>query len=346
MGSATGVEARAAVKKAASWGTAVACGENDGVLILPHGLKKDRPNNVDDSLGLYCPKDSDPGEIKVEGDLPAYLRYDGLDLLIAMAMGATGGAPVQQGATSAYAQSFTLADHNDGLFATLAVNNQINVDEYTTVKLTGFTLKGEVGKPLRIAFHCIAIDRVTDSSTNDLTSSAGVTYFETANRVLMSQGKIRINDREGPALDDSDRVYPGSFELTFKREMAGVYGVASGFDRIDEPTNNGQPEITLRLDFPRYSADSHFTDWDAGNAKKLDMTFIGSQIESPYNREFKVRFPNLKFSNVDLPMEQGILRHPVELNCLGCESAPAGMSGITLPFQVDIINRQSVDVLA
>jgi hypothetical protein len=346
MGSATGVEMKAAVKKAAAWGTAVACGANDGILILPHSIKKERPNNVDDSLGLYYPEDSDPGEIKVEGDLPAYLRYDGLDLLIALAMGATGGAPVRQGATSAYAQTMSLAEHNDGLFATLAVDNRINVDEYTSVKMTGFTLKGEVGKPLQITFRCISMDRITDSSVNTPATFANVTYFETANRVLMSHGKIRLNARDGAALQDSDRIYPASFELTFRRNMAGLYGVGAGFDRIDEPTNNGQPEITLKLDFPRYASDSHFTDWDAGSAKKLDMTFTGAQIESPHNRQFRLQFANLKFANVALPVEQGILRHPVELNCLGCENAPAGMTGITRPFQMDVLNRQNSDVLA
>lgn len=346
MGSATGVEIKAALKKAAAWGTASACGVNDGILILPHSIKKERPNNVDDSLGLYYPKDSDPGEIKVEGDLPAYLRYDGLDLLIALAMGTTGGAPVQQGATSAYAQTMSLAEHNDGLFATLAVNNQVNVDEYTSVKITGFTLKGGVGKPLEMVFHCIAIDRITDSSVNDPASFANVTYFESANRVLYSHGKIRLNDREGAALQDSDRIYPASFEITFRRKMAGAYGVGAAFDRLDEPTNNGQPEVTLKLEFPRYVSDSHFTDWDAGSAKKLDMIFTGTQIEAPYSRQFMLQLPNLKFANVELPIEQGILRHPVELNCLGCESAPAGMTGVTGPFQMDVINRQSSDVLA
>lgn len=129
MAKAIGVEIKAAFKKASVWGEAVACGANDGILILPPSLKKDRPSQVDDSLGLYFSKDSDPGEIKVEGDIPAYLRYDSLDLLIALAMGATGGAPVQQGLTSAYKQTFTLSDNLDGLFGTFALNNNVNIDD-------------------------------------------------------------------------------------------------------------------------------------------------------------------------------------------------------------------------
>src|SRR3990172_10621108 len=96
---ASGIELKMAAKKAATWGTAVACGANNGILILPYNLKKDRASLVDDSLGLYYPKESINGEIKCAGSIPAYLRYDSLDLLIAMVTGSTGGAPVQQGAT-------------------------------------------------------------------------------------------------------------------------------------------------------------------------------------------------------------------------------------------------------
>jgi|Deesub1362A_J573_1020465.scaffolds.fasta_scaffold00740_17 hypothetical protein len=348
MAKAIGVEIKAAFKKASVWGEAVACGANDGILILPPSLKKDRPNQVDDSLGLYFPEDSDPGEIKVEGDIPAYLRYDSLDLLIALAMGATGGAPVQPDSVNApntYQQTFTLADNLDGLFGTFALNNNVNIDEYPSVKVAGFTLKGEVGKPLEITFHCIAIDRITNSSVNTLTSFSNVTYFETSNRVLMSQGVIRMNNQSDAALGIGDEIYPSSFELTFKRNMQGVYGVASGFDKIDEPTNAGQPEVTLKLEFPRYTSDAHFTGWDANTAKKLDMTFTGALIEDTYHRTFRIEFPNLKYANVNLPIEQGILKHPVEFDCLACDTAPSGMTA-TKPFLIEVINRQSADVLA
>lgn len=346
MAKAVGVELKAAAKKAAAWGTALACGADDGVLILPHSIKKDRSASVDDSLGLYFARESAPGEIKVEGDIPVYLRYDGLDLLLALAMGATGGAPVQQGTTAAYAQTLSLAEDLDGLFATFALNNNVNIDEYPSVKVTGFTLKGEVGKPLEVAFHTIASDRVTDSTVNTAGTFANVTYFETANRVLMGQGVVRMNDRDGAALGAGDEIYPSSFELALKRNMAGVYGVSSGFDHIDEPTNAGRPEVTLKLDFPRYTAATYFGDWDAGTPKKLDMVFTGGLIEDTYYRTFRLQMPHLAYASVGLPIEQGILKHPVEFNALAADTAPLGMTGITRPFQVDVVNRQSADILA
>ncbi len=344
MAGVSGIEVKAAVIKAATWGTAVACGANNGILILPPTVKQSREDYVDDSLGLYFPQDSDPGEVKAEGDLPAYLRYDSLDLLIAIVAGATGGAPVQQGATAAYAQNFPLQDSLDGLFATLAFNKKINVEEYPSIKLTGFTIEGEVGQPVKITFHGIASDRAING-VNDLTTFNNVTYFETKSRVLFNQGVFRMNDQSGAGLGGGDIIYPNSFSLTFKRAMAGVYGAGGTFDIIDEPTNDDMPELKLALGFPRYTSEAYFTDWDNKTEKKADITFTGAEIATPYNRQFKIEFPNLKFSDVDAPIEKGIVKHPVELNVLGVSAAPTGMT-ITTPFEISVINRQTADVLA
>jgi hypothetical protein len=349
MGYATGVELKAAVKKAVTWGTSVVCGADDGVLVLPHSLRKERNENVDDSLGLYFPNESDSGEIRVQGDIPAYLRYDGLDLLLALAIGSTGGAPTQPDAVNdpnTYQQTLALAENTDGIFATLALDNGVNIDEYPGLKMTGFTLKGEVGRPLEVAFHAVADNRVVDSTVNTQATLLNVTFFETANRVLMSQGRIRMNDRDGDALGTGDEVYPSSFELAFKRNMAGVYGAGSTFDKIDEPSNDGMPEVSLKLEFPRYTSSGHFTSWDANTAKKLDMVFEGAVIDTNYKRTFTLQFPNLKYKGVDLPVEKGILKHPLDFICLGTDTAPSGMTGILRPFQINLTNRQPSDVLA
>ena len=343
---ATGIETKAAAVKGATWGTAAACGAGDGLLVLPPTLKKERPLHTDDSLGAYFSKEANPGGIKVEGELPSYLRYDGLDLLIALALGATEGAPAQQGATSAYAQGFTLASGLEGLFATLALHNGINVDEYPSMKLTGMKLRGRVGEPVEAAFKCIGSDRITDSSTNTPSGFiASVTVAEESNRVLMSHGLFRMKDASGAALDSGDEVYPSSFELDFDRPMKGAHVAGAGHDRIDEPAADGPPEITLKLEFPRYSSGEHFEDWATGVPKKMEMAFTGALIEDTYYRQFKVSFPHLVYKDVDLPMERGALRHPLEFVALATSVAPAGMDGILDPFQVDVVNTLTTDVL-
>ncbi len=344
--SVAGIEVKAAARRTTAWGTALACGANHGILILSDSFKKDRPNNIDDSLGLYYPQDSDAGEISVNGDLAAYLRYDSLDLLIALAMGSTAGVPVQQGGTAAYQQRFIMTEHNDGLFGVIALHKKVNIEEMTSAKIIGFTLSGEVGKPVNASFHCIANNKIANSAVNTTSSFNNVTYFETANRVMFNHAVFRMNAQAGAALGSGDIIYPSSFELTYKRTMEGVYGAGGTFDTIDEPRNNGLPETTLKLEFPRYSSAAHFTNWDSGAAMKMDIVFTGALIAGAFFRRFTIELPNLKYASVDAPTEVGRIKHPVEFNCLGCATAPTGMTGITRPFQVTVINRQTANVLA
>ncbi|MDA8156874.1 MAG: phage tail tube protein [Actinomycetota bacterium] len=344
--SVTGVELKAAVKRATTWGAAAACGANSGVLIKPHTIKKKRNTITDDSMGLYFPQNAVNAEIDVSGALPAYLRYDSLDLLIALAMGSVPGAPVQQGATPAYAQSFIMAASLGGLFATYIQNNTVNIDEYTSIKVSGFTIKGDVGKPVEISFDVMAYDRVTNSAVNTTGTFAGVTYMETGNRVLFSQGVYRMNNQGDAALASASVIYPSGFELSFKRKMKGLYTVA-GFVNIDEPSSDGFPEVKLKLTFPRYTANIQqiFADWDATQQKKMDMTFTGAQIASPYNRSFQIQLPCLQITSADLPLKHGIMEAPMEFVALGCAAAPAGMNGVIQPFQINVINQQGANVL-
>lgn len=342
---AKSMELRAAMRKAAAWGEAASCGAGDGLLIKSHTIKKKRADLADDSLGVYFQREADRGDLDVAGDLSCWLRYCGLDLPIALALGQSAGAPVQQGATAAYAQSLTPAPGIEGLFATLALDSGINIAEYPSVKFTGLTIKGRAGEPVELIFNVRADEMLTDSAVNTPASFAGVTIAESSNRVLMSQLTCRMNDAEGAALGLSDAISPGSFELTFKRRMDAVRALGSS-GAIDEPLEAGRPEVTLKMEFPRYSADGHFADWDSQTPKKCELEFTGRMIEPPYSRIFRIRMPRLLHAQADLPIEQGVLRHPVEFICLEAASAPSGMGGITAPFVIELVNTNSADVLA
>ncbi len=420
--SASGTELRLAIKKAATWGTAVACGAGDGILFLPGGPKYSRPDNVDDSLGLGFPTDSDRGEIKVEGSRKAYLRYRSADLPIAMAMGTSGaptlgGTPVEfhcdgagtittavkstagmtpdaeigkwfvidadsgnpsnvgqvrkitdndattltwvgalPAATSATTQGkisngiathvYDLADMLDGLFVTIArKTGTVNVEEIPSAKIAGFTISGETGKPCDIVFDILGSTIKWDSVVNTLVTFADVTFPEIANRVLRSHGVFRMNDMSGGALaSPGDVIQPNSFQLIFKRNLAGVYGLGSDADIIDEPTNNGLSSIQLKLGFPRYTSAAKFTEWAAKTAKKLDMVFTGALLAGAVYRTFKIEIPHLEYAEVDCPEEVGILKNPVTFNVLQAAAAPTGMS-FTTPFRITTINDYCGDPL-
>jgi len=349
MSSVAGSELKFAIKKATAWGTAVACGALNGFLALATGIKRDADVDIDDSLGQFWAKDGTPGAVKVEGDLPVYLRYDGLDLLIALFMG-TAGSPAQQGGTAAYAYVYDLADNTDGLFATFAKHMKNYVAEVPSLKIAGLTIKGEQGKPLQLIAKTIG-DNVLYDGTNDATSFNNVTLAEVSNRVQFAQGVFRMNDQGGAALDVDDQIGPSSFELTAMRKLTGTYGSfvtggANSQDLIDEPVNDGLPEVTLKLQFPKHTGVTRLTDLGSDTRKKADITFTGALIAATYYRTFKIEFPHLQLKSVDVVDEVGIIKEPVEFLVHAASSAPTGMTGITKPFRISGINQLATDPLA
>ncbi len=351
MSGLSGAEIKAALKKAATWGTAVAAGAGDGILILPSSFKKDVGAEVDDSMGTYFAKDGLLGAIKVEGDLPAYLRYDSLDVLIAQVMG-TAGAPTQQGSTTAYAYTYKPATNVDGKFSTFAKHMKAYIEEHSSLKVIGFTIKGEVGKALQITFKTISINKVVDSTTNTTTTFNNVTFTEVANRVMYSHGVIRMNAASGAALAAGDKIYPSSFEFSFQRKLkgehTGQYRYTSGSnsqDLIDEPCNDGAPEITLKLEFARHTSTTYLAVLGGDTRQKLDMTFTGATISGAYARQFMLQFPHLQLINDDPADAEGNIKEPLEFRVYGAATAPTGMTGITDPFWVTGINQRSTDPL-
>lgn len=352
MGAVAGIEMKYALKKGTTWGTAVAAGASDGLLLLPTGISKgDAALEVDDSQGLFWSVDGTPGAVKVEGDLPGYLRYNGLELLLALFMGTAGVPSSHVGGTASKDYSYSLSDNTDGLYATFARHWKNYVEEIRSMKVAGITIKGERGKPLQLVATCIGDHAVLDG-TNTTTTFNNVTIRETANRIHFAQGAFRMNAQSGPALGSGDAIYPSSFELTAKRNLQGVYsgalttGGTTPRDVIDEPVNNGMPEVTLKLQFPKHTSKTLLTDLGSDARKKLDITFTGPMIEGEIPYQFKLEFPNLQMSSVDVVDEAGIIKEPIEFRCHACATAPTGMTGITKPFKISGTNTLATNPLA
>lgn len=345
-----GGEILSAIKKAGTWGTSVACGANNGIVILPTSIKRDAPIITDDSMGIPLSKNGIPGPIKVEGAIPAYLRYDGLDLLLAMYMG-TAGAPSSLG-SGAYSNTYKVKPLLDGLFLTYVKNMKTYLEEHPSVKVAGITMKGETGgKPLQVEFPVISQNKVVDSATNTTTTfNNNVTWFEQQNSVLFSQSVFRMNAQAGGALGVGDTIYPSAFEFSTKRKLAGAYSTkyrtATGQELIDEPLGDGPLETTLKLTFKRHTSSSNIIDLYSDNRKKIDITFTGGLIGGSNYRQFKLQFPHAQLKSADVVDGAGNIAEPLEFIIHGCATAPTGMTGLTDPFWISVINRLSTDPLA
>ena len=349
MGAILGKEYLIGLKKASEWGTAVACGANDGLLVRSESLKGRIGAHMDDSLGLIFVMEEEKGLYEpVGGAIEAYNRYEGLDVALALAMG-IAGIPVQQEETAAYKHTLKLKENLDGLFATIAQLKQTDkVWETPSVKMAGFTIRGTIGAPLEISLPVMGTKMVFDSSVNTPTTMGNLTMPDRANRVVWNPSKtvIRMNDASGAALADGDKIYPNSFELAFGRGHTGDH---TQHDYIDEPLEESYPTHTFRFGFPRYDAVNHpyFEDWDAFTYKKMDLTITGALIEETYYYTFTLLFPKLRVADPDAAVTgPGKIPATINMNAFKTDTAPEGMTGITLPFQLEIINKRSTDPLA
>lgn len=388
----SGTEIKAAFTKGAIWNVPAICGANNGILIKPTNIIRDAPIDTDDSLGQYFSLDGLPGPIKIEYELPFDLRYDSLDALLAQYMGIAGNPAQQGATAaytytykfktdidglfgtfiknmkgyieeypSTKVASLNLKGESGGVLQgsadIIASNKNINPTLSAPVIATiavGTNPRGvavEAGRAYVCNYGSSNVS-VLVYQTNSTQTFASVTNFEQLNRIRYSEGVFRMNNQSAGALTDANKIYPMSFEISSKRNLAGEYtGQYKTYfpntqDLIDEPTNNGMIETTLKVTFPRHTNKAYLEDLISNVYKKLDMTFTGAVIEGVYYRQFRVSFPSLQLKNVDVLDAQGNIKEPLEFIVHGCAVAPAGMTGLTDPFWISGINRRSTDPLA
>ncbi len=350
----TGIQQRIAFKKAAVWGTAVACGATDEVLFLTGQAKRTAPVEIDQSRGSAFSKDGTAGQIDCPVQYTCNLRYVGMDVLIAMFMG-IAGVPTVQGATSAYQNIYKFSPDVYGLMVTIAKLMGPYIEEVPTAKISEISISGEVGpKPLQLAITGIGINKEAASLVNTLAAFASVTLPTGAdkNAVMFSQGVFRMNSQSGAALGAGDVINPGKFALTLKRAVQGEYTGAyrttgaNPQDLRDEPSNSGMPDLKLTLDFPIHNNATYLTDLGADARKKMDITFTGAQIAAPYNYQHLLQFPHLQMVTADPTDDNGRIKQPLEFHIHGASAAPTGMAGITDPLWWTVINTRSTNPLA
>ena len=154
--------------------------------------------------------------------------------------------------------------------------------EVPSLKITGFTIKGETGRPLILTLRVMGINRIHDSAINTMASFGNVTYLETANRVRFSQGVFRMNAASGASLQWAtgySRVRSNfPFSAGSRENIRGDISLRSAGntqDLIDEPTNDGPPGVSLKLTFPRHTGSTYLAILGGDVRQKMDITFTG-----------------------------------------------------------------------
>jgi len=358
-GPMTGKNQSLAIKKcgvgaAGVWGTAVACGATDGIQFLSGQAKRDASVVVDESRGRAFPIDGTAGPIKCETSYKFNFRYAGFELLAAMLMG-TAGAPVMQGTGPAYLHTFKWNTDPFGYMVSIAKSMVTYIEEIPTAKIVGITISGEVGpNPLTLELEVIGINKEVASTVNTLATWANVTLPTDADRnpVMFSQTVFLMNSQSGTALAVGDRIYPSKFSLSIKRKLKGEYNGTfrttgtNPQDLVDEPSNDGFPEMKLTLEFPKHTGTTNLVDLANDARKKMTITCTGALLNATYYYTHLFQLPHLQLANANPTDDDGRIKEPLEFNLLGCVTAPTGMTGCTDPLWWLQTTKRTTDPLA
>lgn len=350
-----GFKSIAAFKKAATWGTPVACGAGDGVEYRQESLTPDARFIADEQVtGKASKLFGDKGNEFHSGDLEVDVRYEGLETFFAMALG-TAGVPSQVSSDNAYKHVLKINDSKEGIFGTLVFNKQVGVWEYTTAKIGGFSLSIKNGERLKAKFPMIpqGLNINTSSGTNSNSTVGNITMPTNRDFALFSQMVVKINDGSGAALDNTNLVYLSEFEVALDNSYPTDDVTTRYGNLIDEPIQDGFTMVTGKLAFSKYFDGTGGNDTLIANLlsktrKKMSVVFTGPLANGATNFQIALYFPDIQFSTGDANVG-GAGRIPVNLNFEAHRrtSVPTGFtSGYTEAVTMEIVNQRTTDPLA
>jgi hypothetical protein len=295
MSGVTGKEVAMAFAKFGTNSWNAAASVTKGAFFSSDGGLKFQPNLIDDdAFGQVFLSESEPGDIAPPDlTLPAQVRFDdNLYLFEALAMGSPATVTISTSATGAvtsWKHVIDLSDSIDGLGITLAINKKLYVEEITSAKIYGFEQDDSDGK-LMASYKVLGSKPSVQSSININSTVAGATFPALGNRTMRKHATLRMNKAVGSSLVAADAVKYESVKVAFSRPQDQVH--VGGQDFIDEPADNGFPEISVEVAYPRMnttSANSLFAGLRDGTTFKADLTYAGAYINSTdkYTRMFE-----------------------------------------------------------
>ena len=364
----TGQEFELGIKPGSAWHTAVSLTAGTK-LKLTDGplLHKQQEVIPDTTMGLDFHRRVDFGRINQDFSMSGPLRYENAQWThIVQALGAETGTV----STGVYTHQVDVESEIDGHFYTAAcimrdstlVNSVIH--EFPSVKPSAFELS--VGGDGFMQFNANGMaDTIIEKGGDPLsecantTTTIGTTSTVDTDTLLVPYGhcRININDQDGADFNDSgagtDRIFPIGFSVNFARALernfdAGMVTTTAQKHayKTSEPTpaENNKIDLMIELEFSEWqeaisSGDNSewLKDFVAGQYKKMEIYFYYSASVS-----LKMQFPNLIIDNIDsTPSGHGKIPEKISLRALDCSAAPTGMTGITSPMRLTLVNSFS-----
>lgn len=361
MARAKGFQGIVGVKKATTWGTAVAAGATDGVYVrsldTPGNLVIEQIRGLSGSVTALSPV---PGNKQVSVSLQADLRYEGLETLLALVMG-TAGAPTTVD-TSGKQHVLKINNQIDGIFATLAYEliKDTTVIEIPSVKLTGLTLRGRQGRPVEVEFRGIGDDyKYGTSAVNTTTTIDSVTLSSNLEWALFKHAVLNCNAQNGADFSGTDLLYVTGFEINVDRAMEGRFSTERG-DKISEPIETDFMTVKGSFEFPdvntgtggssALAADQLTYANTAATAKKMKLKLTGTTLAGSTTQYFQhvlwLPYVVLGEGKPGIPGPEG-QTWSVPFESFKVGTAPTGFTaGYTDAITYEVFSKRANDALA
>lgn len=347
----SGVTMRTGAVSFAKFGTNswnVAASVTRGIYFESDGGLKQAPEYIDDqSFGQRFLGQAETGNFAAQDlSLTTPAKYaDYSYILEALAMGSPAAVTISNtasGQTTSWLHILDLAPSIDGLGATVAFDKTLYVDELTSAKVYGFSLSGD-GSVMKETFKFMGTKPTNISSINTRSTVNGATFPALQNRIFTKHGTFRVNAQAAGTLSASDAVpiETCAFEFSRPQDAPFVYGS----DTIYEPADNGFPEFSVSVTFPRMdtvSANSFYASQRDGTILKGELRFEGALINSTDRHSFVLQFPHLEVQDTSQNTSGAQQIKPTAM--FKAKLAASSVSGMPFvnPVRVRRITTQSV----
>ena len=319
-----------AVQQAATWGTAVAVGAGDELVVTSDGnpsLKQ--AYSTSDALNQVMPLDGDLGVYEPIEFAPEFGGNIGLQYSPG-AMGSLIGAyfgtliaPAAQGGTAAYKHIFCFADQVTDFFTFVTERpNDIweipsCIPNKLSFKVGGGKLQGSVGLIGNVLNN--------NSSTNAATQVDAISPETTGNFVKFQHGVLRMNTQAGSALAaPTDVVQVADLSIDFERTMPPQTSMGATY--IAQPKESTF-KTTVKITLPFVEAANTWLDmFTAMTPMKMDITFQGALAAAGYPYEVQFSFPRLKLVTPPGINLEEIIKGTLEFVVEEAAAAPSGMA--------------------
>jgi hypothetical protein len=245
---------------------------------------------------------------------------------------------------NAYQHILDLSPKVDGLGITLAFRRgDFYTEELTSAKVYGLSETFGNGGVVSQSFRLMGSKPTNQSSINTNSTVGGASYPDFGNRIFRKHGTFRMNLASGGSLTAADAIALESFAPEFSRPQDAPF--VTGQDFVYEPGDNGFPELSVRVTFPRMTtvtANSMYRFLTAGTALKADMTYTGANVNSVTTYSKTYQMPNVELQEWSAPLTGANQVKPVAtLRLKEAAAAPTGMTGVTRPVRITRIMANS-----